>query len=642
MFNDIPSIDVEDGSLNKQLAYHTNGADVESFWAPVNPTFTYLRNVPFYDMERSIQQGVLQAPSYPQQLPASLENPSFISEASTWHNDSPLLRSHLTGCWEPHQLQETQHLWPRSFPKARYNSPDGSMGGDRSATELDSSTGGSVWSPRKSVDLREPRYLEPTEGLDTCFFPGSQSQDHGSAPLHVGSSSLHDYPSPPSPEFGDGVALRDVQEFPDGESEEQIDHFDDEDMKMEQQPSYLEFARPHGCLPEGLHARRNYDEGIGSSIHDDSPPPSMKGEDDISMVDELKEEDEDDDVSDYTPASRSKRNHHTRKSSLTKTPSSPTKRSSRGKRSPKLASNNKVSKRRTKSTPITPTSPLNPMTTTPTAISTHGNTTSHTCPNCNQTFATPSAMHKHNLTVHTRPFTCTFGPYGCPSRFGSKNEWKRHVSSQHIQLGLWRCDQGACIPQPPHRRSPPSSSSSSSSSASKKRGAATATTRASEKHNKDDIIVVGGGGAVEPSDDAGFNEFNRKDLFTQHLRRMHFPARSASAAEKDAFEASLEATRRRCWIKTREPPQSSVCGYCCDGDGGMGMGMGMGMGVTKTEGVFEGPDSWDERMEHVGRHLERGHWGREWREDVGLRAWMVREGLIVWEGKEGRWVLGGS
>ena len=619
MFNDLPSIDVEDGPFNKQPAYHANSADVESFWAPVDTTYTYMRNISLYGTERSLHQDVLQTPSYPQQLSASHGKPSFISEASTWHNDSPVLKSHLAGGWEPQRLQEYHHLWPHPFPKVRYNSPDGSMGGDRSATELDSSTGGSVWSPRRSVELRDSRYFEPTEAFDAHYFSGSQSQDHGSAPLLVGCSSLHSYPSPPSPRIGNGVALRDVQEFPDGEPEEHMDHFDDEEVKMEQHQSYLEFARPHGCLPEGLHARRNYDEGIGSSIHDGSPPPSMKGEDDISMVDEVKEEDEDDDVSDYTPASRSKRSYPTRKSSMAKSPSSTAKRSFRGKRSPKLAPANKVSKRRTKSTPINPTPPLKPMTTNPTAISTHSNTTSHTCPNCHQTFTTPSAMHKHNLTAHTRPFTCTFGPYGCPSRFGSKNEWKRHVSSQHIQLGLWRCDQGACIPHLAHHRSP-------SSTSKKRAGPPPAPARGTEK---DDVIVVG----AHPSD-AAFNDFNRKDLFTQHLRRMHAPARSASAAEKEAFEASLEATRRRCWIKTREPPQASVCGYCGVGDGG-------GVGATK-EGVFEGPQSWDERMEHVGRHLEQGHGQREWREDVGLREWMVREGLIVWEGKEGRWVLGGN
>ncbi|KAI4122874.1 MAG: hypothetical protein LQ347_006351, partial [Umbilicaria vellea] len=527
MFNDLPSIDIADASLNKQLQYHANGVDVEPFWAPVDVTLPYLRNIPGYGLERSLHQVFLQSPPYPQLLPDAFEKPSFISEASTWHHDAELINSHSIGDWEPHRVPEYQHPWPCSVAKARYNSPDGSIGGDQSATELDSSTGGSVWSPRRSVELRAPNCFDPPENFDTRRFLGSQPQDRGSAALHVGCSSLHDYSSPSSPDFGDGVALRDVQEYPDGEIEEHMDHFEDEEIKMEQQSSYLDFARPHGYLPEGLHARRNYDEGIDSSMNDNSPSPSMKGDDDISMVDEVK--DEDDDVSDYTPAGRSKRNHHTRKSSLTKAPTSPTKRSSRSKRPSKLAPATKVGKRRTKTVTVSPTSPLRPSTITVPAISTHGNTTSHTCPNCHQTFPTPSAMHKHNLTSHTRPFVCTFGPYGCPSRFGSKNEWKRHVSSQHIQLGIWRCDQGDCVPQSfsPHRRSP-------SSTTGKRRGA--------KASDPDDIIVVGVGA---PDSAAGFNEFNRKDLFTQHLRRMHSPARSAPPTEQDAFDASLEGTRQR-------------------------------------------------------------------------------------------------
>ena len=43
-----------------------------------------------------------------------------------------------------------------------------------------------------------------------------------------------------------------------------------------------------------------------------------------------------------------------------------------------------------------------------------------------------------------RIFTCSFAPYGCQSTFVSKNEWKRHVTSQHLQLGFYRCDVGKC------------------------------------------------------------------------------------------------------------------------------------------------------------------------------------------------------
>ena len=55
-----------------------------------------------------------------------------------------------------------------------------------------------------------------------------------------------------------------------------------------------------------------------------------------------------------------------------------------------------------------------------------------------------------------------------------------------------------------------------------------------------------------------------------------------------------------------------------------------------TEGkevVFEGTGAWDERMEHVGKHLEAGETGE--REDESLRDWMVSQGLV---GKEkGAW-----
>jgi hypothetical protein len=39
---------------------------------------------------------------------------------------------------------------------------------------------------------------------------------------------------------------------------------------------------------------------------------------------------------------------------------------------------------------------------------------------------------------HTRPYGCTFTK--CQKTFGSKNDWKRHETSQHYQLEIWRCD----------------------------------------------------------------------------------------------------------------------------------------------------------------------------------------------------------
>ncbi|KKY14959.1 putative c2h2 finger domain [Phaeomoniella chlamydospora] len=175
-----------------------------------------------------------------------------------------------------------------------------------------------------------------------------------------------------------------------------------------------------------------------------------------------------------------------------------------------------------------------------------------------------------------RRFICSFSHYGCASAFVNKNEWKRHVLSQHLQLGFYRCDIGDCVPTSSHVTSRRNSS-----------------------------------GQVE----AGYNDFNRKDLFTQHLRRMHTPWRTQlsggrpiepTTAEKNEFEASLEDIRQRCWQERRDPPERSVCGFCNQ--------------------IFEGKGSWEDRMEHVGRHHERDE--EDESEDEELTEYAFREGII--------------
>ena len=39
---------------------------------------------------------------------------------------------------------------------------------------------------------------------------------------------------------------------------------------------------------------------------------------------------------------------------------------------------------------------------------------------------------------HEKPYGCTFN--NCNKTFGSKNDWKRHESSQHWHLETWQCD----------------------------------------------------------------------------------------------------------------------------------------------------------------------------------------------------------
>ncbi|KAF2197804.1 hypothetical protein GQ43DRAFT_190023 [Delitschia confertaspora ATCC 74209] len=165
-------------------------------------------------------------------------------------------------------------------------------------------------------------------------------------------------------------------------------------------------------------------------------------------------------------------------------------------------------------------------------------------PTKTSTTSYPNNNNNNNNSTAARPFPCPLALYGCSSSFVSKNEWKRHVSTQHIKLGFWRCD--LC--------------------------SATIDT-------KDPNSLY-------------HNDFNRKDLFTQHLRRMHAaPAGKKGSGggmdngEWPVCEDNITEHQRRCYMSLRLPPPQSSCLFC--------------------DRVFVGVGSWDERMEHVGRHLEK-------------------------------------
>lgn len=201
----------------------------------------------------------------------------------------------------------------------------------------------------------------------------------------------------------------------------------------------------------------------------------------------------------------------------------------------------------------------------------------------------PNKSKKAISTNLLRPFPCPLAEYGCQSTFTSKNEWKRHVSTQHIKLGFWRCDM--CPPT-------------------------------TDQHS------------------ITYNDFNRKDLFTQHLRRMHATHPFSLAAGRSAYtdgqtgisDEAIVDHQRRCYITLRSNPPRSGCLFCAK--------------------VFEGEGSWEERMEHVGAHFEGerkkgvgsvGSGWEGWKVDVGLRDWLEDEGLIergvCGEGK-GEWRIG--
>lgn len=177
-------------------------------------------------------------------------------------------------------------------------------------------------------------------------------------------------------------------------------------------------------------------------------------------------------------------------------------------------------------------------------------------------FKDHSSLRKHVASAHTRPFPCAFSFAGCTSTFGSKNEWKRHIASQHLCLQYYRCSD-----------------------------------------------------CSQGSVDGKGNEFNRKDLFTQHLRRMHAPPYIRKAIQKrdtkveTDWEDYVKEMQKSCCIVRRLPPQRSACPR------------------PDCNRLFEGRSAWDEWTEHVGRHMENGE-GEFLGVDDLLVSWALEEGII--------------
>ncbi|PKS07532.1 hypothetical protein jhhlp_006136 [Lomentospora prolificans] len=164
----------------------------------------------------------------------------------------------------------------------------------------------------------------------------------------------------------------------------------------------------------------------------------------------------------------------------------------------------------------------------------------HPCNTCRDVFTTNSELQDHVQQTHPRPLVCVFSYAGCTSTFGSKNEWKRHVLSQHIILQYWLCTDPACV-----RTNPES------------------------------------GGTI----------FNRKDLYTQHVRRMHVPEKYKETVNNKARDPEWDqilrkmqesAERKRCRMPTYMRCPAEGCSI-----------------------EFRSATAWDDRMEHVAKHLDK-------------------------------------
>lgn len=240
----------------------------------------------------------------------------------------------------------------------------------------------------------------------------------------------------------------------------------------------------------------------------------------------------------------------------------------------------------------------------------------HQCPHCSQTLKDINLLQRHVLKEHTKAFTCVFHFAGCPAVFGTKNEWKRHVLSQHMNFESWVCVLDSCAHAHPH---PSSTSTTKSSSAS---------SNSSIKNNNRSAITAPTAPAAGRSRVGA--EFNRKDLFTQHLKRMHVPdsckRKSPSPQALAAWENEIKRLQGSSLRQNRVPPARLTCPV-------------QGCAVR-----FEGSRNvWDERMEHVGKHLEKmasggGNGERDVLDqgnDAFLVEWAVKNRVIVGDGRGG-------
>lgn len=436
-----------------------------------------------------------------------------------------------------------------SQQRTRYTSPNGSCGGDRSATA--SSVGEQTWSP--------PRVYPDVQALfSTSVNELFQNPDNMGS--HCGSDC--------------SVSPKELQHYPDPISESNPP-FDDR-MILESTPRSVPPFLSQPIMPL---------EAFGQQIHQDEPMFGERIEEFNEPTDPTMEGFYSGDKSyDYSrtvagmnldsPYNRTR--YSDASSDGSSSPISPRTSFQCQKENSKCSSGRKeVSKQKQKSSPASKRAGKRGTASRSRGANLIGNRQSNA----------------------NRVFPCTFSPYGCTSSFGSKNEWKRHVLSQHLQLGFYRCDVGHCKVTPR-----PTSSASSASCSSHFSNATSPASSASPFSPTSSLMST----IRSP------NDFNRKDLFTQHLRRMHAPwltvpaPREPTKEEREAFDKSLDEVRARCWVQQRKPPQRSQCNYCGE--------------------EFSGPHCWEARMEHIGKHCERGD--VEKGEDLDLRRWAIKEGVI--------------
>ncbi|PVH85157.1 hypothetical protein DL98DRAFT_607754 [Cadophora sp. DSE1049] len=299
------------------------------------------------------------------------------------------------------------------------------------------------------------------------------------------------------------------------------------------------------------------DEGIGASIQDEASPKNTIHVDDshVSDIDAEADMSDLDAEPEHIPSTPASDTEYTPKSSRTRKrrPASP------NTKTPPSQKRSRISK---------------------TPQKTKGQVT---CKSCSHApFKDTALLQRHIASAHTRAYVCVFDFAGCSSTFASKNEWKRHVSSQHLNLTAWVCELGNC------------------GGHHSKAGHSIPNTKSS--HSNGAAAITRG------------SEFNRKDLFTQHLRRMHvpLPVKRKKAGTDAVWEDTIKSLQQTCLKIKRQAPTRLACPVCGT--------------------IFEGTGCWDDRMEHVGKHLEVQAAGKcvvRQGDDGLLLQWALREGITL-------------
>ncbi|KAH7350708.1 hypothetical protein BKA65DRAFT_396115 [Rhexocercosporidium sp. MPI-PUGE-AT-0058] len=423
--------------------------------------------------------------------------------------------------------------------------------------DLTSSTGSAESPPADQDYYPENQYY----GVDNSYYRQSLPD------LQVGPSSYQSYSVPQNHGFS-CVSMDQVQGFADTEDiyyENNDEGFGEVAMKSE----YTDVDHHHiqtsmKTSGESQSYRYPSDEGIGASIQDEGSPKSTILVDDGRTSDIDAEGDMEEMDAEHIPSTPASDTEYTPKATRT--------------RKRRASPNTRA---------IAPSTKRSRITKAP-----HKTKGQVTCKSCNHApFKDVAALQKHVASAHTRAFVCVFDFAGCTSTFASKNEWKRHVSSQHLNLSAWVCELGTC----------------------------------GTNHSKAGHSMSNPNGAITRG-----SEFNRKDLYTQHLRRMHvpLPVKRKKVGTDAAWEDNIKNLQQTCLKTKRQAPTHLECP------------------VHGCSTTFDGTGCWDDRMEHVAKHLEAQALGKgvvRQGDDNYLLSWALQEGIIENKVNGGfRLVLGGG